>query len=80
MDQPLKARVVKRQFKIFFTQVTGYKYVIKADSEEEAKEKWKKEHCLTESSEVVWSGIEDVSVVEITSDGKARNDSRNDLQ
>ena len=80
MDTTMKARVVRQQFKIFFTQVTGYKYVVEADSEEEAKEKWKKEHCLTENSEVVWSGIEDVSVVEITSDGKARNDSRNDRQ
>tara|TARA_R100000664_G_C2742581_1_gene130793 strand:- start:1161 stop:1400 length:240 start_codon:yes stop_codon:yes gene_type:complete len=79
MDTTMKAHVVKQQFKIFFTQVTGYKYVVEANSEEEAKEKWKKEQCLTENSKVVWSGIEDVSVVEVTSDGKARDDSGNNI-
>lgn len=79
MDQPVKAQVVRRQFKIFFTEAVGYKYVVEANSEEEAKEKWKKEQCLTENSKVVWSGIEDVSVVEVTSDGKARDDSRNNF-
>jgi len=77
MDQPLKARVVKRFFKITFTEVTGWSYLVQADSEEEAKQKWQDED---DKGREIWSGVEDVSITEVNSDGKARNDSRNDLQ